>query len=201
MTRWTKFNIVIFLTILFLAILVRQVGQRPASVQSTVTPLPTTTLENNPESATDSANLPEVLGMTTSSEVAERGELQAYESSQLGFMTMVPQGYLLERDILTVKTAAESADVGATTQPTRPFCTFSEIAPVSGRVILEKNLQEYDLPLVEYTKLADTNNATATQVIFTLKNEENQPKLQLNCVRGWQENEAFHSILRAVRYI
>lgn len=205
MSRWTLFNVIAFITIVLLAIVVRLTGAKKndTPTESSSVPSASTTPLSDISATASGVLSPDVLGATVGSEAADLAGLVLYESARHSFMTMVPAGYRIDADVLMTEVPESDTDANpsAANKEISPNCTFTKTISIPGSVTEEKTLTEYDLPLVEYKKVKSTSqDPAATQTVYILKNEENVPKLQVNCSANWQPNESFYSIIRSVRF-
>lgn len=198
MSRWVKFNAIIFMMIVVLALLMRFLQQKNASseVKTTTPPAPTTFSQPSSTATTSGVVNPEVLGLAVqSTETTNLPELTVYESKKLLFMVMLPENFIITNDVLTYQSNESVED-----QSHPGSCTFTTISKQQHSVIEERTLEEFDLPLVVYKKLGEDPQQANPQGIYLLKNEENTPKLELHCTSDWQVNETFYTILRSVRF-
>lgn len=190
------FNIGIFTTVIILAVVLKLLTQKSEpTAQSSPSPSAQPSIASSTPTASPTSRPNSVLGATLSEgESTNSGSLTQYESSRLKFSAMLPESWHIEKDILTSETDSTT---------TCSFATFTAVPPQAD-VQEQKILAEYDLPQIEYFKVSAQNPAVTnppTVDVYILKNEENIPKLKLTCTGPAVDLEAFHSILRSVRFI
>ena len=196
MSKWITFNIGIFITVIILAVVLKLLSQKsePTS-QSSPQPSVQPSVASSTPSASPTSRPDSVLGATLSEgESTTSGALAQYESSRLKFSAMLPDSWQIKNEVLTSETDSTT---------TCSFATFAAFPPQAD-IKEQKILDEYDLPQIEYFKVSAQNPAVTnppTVNVYILKNEENIPKLKLTCPGSAVDLEAFHAILRSVRFI
>lgn len=192
MTKWVKINLILFISIVLLALFTRyfsQNGSPSDTANSPTLPLVSPTIiPTQPPAFESTDSAATVLGMAVDGQ--QIGELERYESSKLSFMTMLPADYVLADDILLHQPQTAFQQQGTA----RGSCTFSLLSPAA----VEHSstaLETLDLPLVSVYTQAD--NTT----VYTLRNEENIPKLEVRCTADWQVTDGFYTILRSLRFL
>ncbi len=214
MTRWVQINLILFLTIIALALFTRLFSTSPPAVPTTTaTPLATSMPVGSPAAipsqtpATTSAiSDPAVLGSSiVTDDQRNLAELTRYESNKLSFMTMLPTNYVISNDVLSYKPAKDeevsqhtksgSAANGTTAIPATARCNFTKVLAANIQQP-GPSLEGLDLPLVSLVNTTDQ-----IEKIYLVRTEENTPKLEVHCTADWPATEAFYTILRSIRFL
>jgi hypothetical protein len=202
MSKWLKFNVGIFLTIVVLAIVLKLLVKSPPEDSAVVaSPTPTVTASTSPSPQISPSPAAGVLGVSTTTEPTDGGTLAQYESTKLKFSAMLPAHWILKNDVLY--TLISDSTSGASTE--NAVCTFAKFtAPPDPQTVTEQNvLSDFDLPQVEYFKIAPKSAAVTnpeSSSLYVLKNEENIPKLTVTCLSPISDTERFYMILRSIRF-
>lgn len=167
------FNVAIFISVVLLALLVRGLSSKKTSHYSDASPLPLTSA--NPAvspSSTPTSTVAPVLGATTT--------LAEYNNTKLRFSLMLPKGWQVKEDVLREEGNTEA------------YCSFSTFQngtlPGEGKTMADK-----DLPMVRFFEIENRK-------IYVISNEEDTPKITVNCLGMTADNESFYMILRSVRF-
>lgn len=202
MSKWVWFNLVVFLIIVILVIFMKITGKEPANLAPN--PSPTATPEIT-EPLSESGETSMVLGSATEpSSLETKTQLTFYQSTTLPYTAMLPEGWFINKDVLTNYDPQKRIDPKeTTTQDTE--CTFTRLTvlPSNAQILEQKTLEEQDLPTVEYTRYTTSlsSDVPATPIeVFVLKDEQNIAKVQLNCRKNNGDPQSLYSILNAVRF-
>lgn len=196
------FNCVLFGLIVLLVVVLRLAGvtfEVPADSVAEPHTTPETT-----ETASASASPASVLGAATQ-QARNETLLTPYQSATLKFSAMIPDGWFIERDVLTNYTNKRVVDQ-QTFSAQDTHCTFSNLSqlPATAEVLEQKDLAEYDLPQIEYVRFRLVQSDAATSEVrekYILKNEQNIAKLELTCLASGGEKTVFYSLLNSVRFL